>query len=272
MRVDLHIHSTASDGTWTPPEIVQQVQQAGIGLFAIADHDTLDSVAAAEQLAQERGLGFIRAVEVLTTLEKRTIHLLAYGIDLNNAPLLKMLQENRQKLESVDDQSIHLLIADGYDLTWQDYEAYQRDPAHGGWKAYNFLVDRGLCTSVQDFFGQLFAGPRTLQYPDFANPVEAVQIIHAAGGTVIWAHPGEHLCDGNHLLDQLLQAGVQGLECYSSYHDPAMIQHCLDLCRSRHLLISGGSDCHGTFAGRTLGQPLVYLDQLELGTLWKTAL
>lgn len=274
MRVDLHIHSTASDGTWSPDQLVQHVQQAGIGLFAVADHDSVASLPVVERLAREAEIGFIRAVEVSTTLDGQNVHLLAYGIDPSDeshpqhSAFLAMLDENRRKLASVDEQSVRKLMAAGYEIAWEEFEAYQNDVSRGGWKALNWMIDKGICRDVQDFFGRLFVGEMALQYPAFARPDQAVGTIRQVGGIPIWAHPGINLDQGpNSLVEKLLEMGVQGLECYSPYHDEKMTHRCLDLCRSRDLLITAGSDCHGEFVGRTLGVPEAHLDDLRLGPL-----
>ncbi len=271
MRVDLHIHTTASDGTWSPAQLVQQVRQTGIDLFAVADHDAIANVRATEALAREHGLHFIHAVEVSSTWNNQLIHILGYGIDLDDAELLAMLDENYRKLASVDDQSIHKLIAAGYDLTFEEFEAYQNDPTRGGWKALNFMIDKGICSGVKDFFGRLFVGEMALHYPPFADPAQAVRIIHRAGGTAIWAHPGNNVLNGrtaDEIFEYVRSIGIDGLECYTPYHDASLVTHCLDFCRRHQLLITAGSDCHGTFvAERVLGQPETHLAQLNLGPL-----
>lgn len=271
MRVDLHIHTTASDGTWTPQELVQQVQSAGIDLFAVADHDSVGNVCSVGALARQQGLAFIRAVEVSSTWNGQLIHILGYGIDLDNPALLAMIEENWRRLASVDDQSIHKLIAARYQITFEEFEAYQNNPSRGGWKALNFMIDKGICRDVKDFFGRLFVGEMTLHYPDFADPAEAVRIIHRAGGTAIWAHPDNNVRNGHtgdHVFEYVQSIGIDGLECYTPYHDVIATQRCLDFCHRHDLLITAGSDCHGNFVvERTLGQPEVYLPQLNLGPL-----
>jgi predicted metal-dependent phosphoesterase TrpH len=267
-RVDLHIHSTASDGRWTPQQVVSQVAQTGIGLFAVADHDTVDSVSAVERFAQRTGMGFLRAVEVTTTLDGRQFHLVAYGIDPAHPVLLEMLRENWEKLTSVDDQSIEKLIGAGYDLDLEEYAAYRHDPTRGGWKALNFLIDQGICRDVKDFFGRLFTGEMALTYPTFYSPDRAVRIIEQAGGTAVCAHPGHSNCDGEvSVLEQLVDCGVRGFECFSPYHDPQVTRFHVDFCRRHGLLITAGSDCHGGFVNRALGQPEAYLRDLNLGPL-----
>jgi predicted metal-dependent phosphoesterase TrpH len=117
-------------------------------------------------------------------------------------------------------------------------------------------------------FGQLFSGDMALTLPNFAAPDQAVRIIQRMGGTAICAHPGRCIRDGGiGLLEQLIDCGVAGLECYSPYHDEAMIHRCLAFCRRHDLLVTAGSDCHGGFVGRPLGEPEAHIDDLNLGPL-----
>jgi 3',5'-nucleoside bisphosphate phosphatase len=268
MRVDLHIHSTASDGRWLPAQLVDQVRRKGIELFAVADHDTVDSVQPVEQAACKAELAFVRAVEISVTLGHRLFHILAYGIDTHDPDLLHILSDNRAKMESVDRQSVQILIDAGYDISFAEYEGYRHDATRGGWRALSLFMDRGFCRDVDDFFGRLFAGDRALTMPAFASPDETIDIIHQAGGTAICAHPGHSAKgDGEAPLDRLVKRGLDGLECYSPYHDSRAIQHWVAYCQQRDLLITAGSDCHGGFVGRALGEPPAYSELLNLGPL-----
>lgn len=268
LRVDLHLHSTASDGCWPPEELVRQVRDAGIGLFAVADHDTTENVPQVARLAQQSNIGFIPAVEISCTLQDTGVHLLAFGISPQDPSLLSLLQANWDRLASVDDQSINKLIQAGRDITWQEYERYEDQPTRGGWRALNFLIDRGLCSDVRSYFSDLFVGELALTYPTFAHANEAVEIAAKAGGTVICAHPGHSLRENRAQLEsELLACGVKGFECHSPYHSPEMTRHYVELCRKHDLLITAGSDCHGGFARRAIGQPPAFLGDLNLGPL-----
>ena len=268
MRVDLHIHSTASDGRWRPEQLVKQVRQAGIDLFAVADHDTIANVRPVEDAVRGNGLGFIRAVEISTTFQGQLFHIVAYGINLEHPGLLRTLNENQDKMEGVDLQSIEKLIQAGYDISYKEYETYENDVSRGGWKALNLFIDRGICSDVRDFFGRLFVGDMSLVMPDFATPDQVVHVAHEAGGKAICAHPGNNIGpDNTPLLDRLVDRGIDGIECYSPYHDKATTQRFIDYCQRRDLLITAGSDCHGGSVGRALGRPGAYVDDLNLGPL-----
>jgi predicted metal-dependent phosphoesterase TrpH len=268
MRVDLHIHTIASDGCWLPAELVDQVGRAGIDLFAVADHDAVDSLRPVEDLVRSNGPAFIPGVEVSSTLAGCLFHLLGYGIDPDSPSLLAMLSENREKMESVDLQSIQMLIDAGYPIGYEDYDRYENDVTRGGWKALNLFIDRGFCLDVHGFFGRLFVGDMALSMPVFAAPEAAIDVIHCAGGVAVCAHPGYSAGDDEQgLLDQLVEKGIDGLECYTPYHDGETTRQLVDYCQQRNLLITAGSDCHGGFAGRALGQPEVDVTDLRLGPM-----
>ena len=274
MRTDLHLHTTASDGRWTPEQVVAGVQATGIGLFAVTDHDSTGSVRATETLARAAGLAFLRGVEVSTMTEEhdaggRMLHVLGYGIDLDNQPLQALITANDARLRATDDANIRDLIDLGYTIDFEDYTNYKYNRARGGWKSLNFLIDRGFCTGAHDFFADLWPTMRH-HWPDFAHPAKAAAAIRAAGGVPVLAHPGASFGpDGftEEDLNAALAYNIAGVECYSYAHDVAMTALCVDWCTRHNLLITGGSDYHGGFAGRHLGIPSVDTSRLRLGRL-----
>jgi predicted metal-dependent phosphoesterase TrpH len=267
MRVDLHIHSTASDGRWSPEQLVHNVRHTGIDLFALTDHDSIANVIPVEQEMRGSGLCFIRAVEISATLDGYGFHIVGYGIDPDRPALLRTLAQNRDRMESINMQSIDKLIGAGYDISHPEYEAYEDDPTRGGWKALNLFIDKGFCSDVDGYFQRLFTGDLALDMPAFCPAENAIRVIHEAGGLAICAHPAHSAHQELARLGQLVAQGLDGLECYSPYHDDRTTRRLVGYCRQRGLLITAGSDCHGGFASRKLGQPEVYADHLNLGPL-----
>ncbi|RKX80280.1 MAG: hypothetical protein DRP87_00265 [Spirochaetes bacterium] len=269
MLVDLHIHSQASDGCWYPEQIVEKVKRAGIGLFAVADHDTVSAVSETERIALKEGLLFIRAVEITTSLDGGIHHVLAYGIDLTDPVLLRMMERNRKKLAGVNDHAIRKLISAGFPLDWEEYSDYRHEPSRGGWKAVNFVIDKGLCRNVKDFFERLLTGPLALEYPSFESTTCTVEAIHRAGGKAVWAHPGNSLKQDRveNLVEKMLDLGIDGLECYSPYHAEDQTRYFLGICNRNGLIATAGSDSHGGFAGRKLGEPRVSVNDLYIEPL-----
>lgn len=270
MRADLHIHTTASDGSWTPEQLVNKVRKAGIKLFAVTDHDSVRNIPLTRQLAAEAGIDFLPGVEVSTTTGNTAFHILGYGIDPAAADLQRVLRHNTELLEEVDRDSIRKLIADGFKIDYDEYCAYRHDPARGGWKSLSFLIEKGFCRDVKDFFANLFTTDRGIFFPEFLPPAEVIGAIKAAGGMAILAHPGSdfHGPSLEETLDYFRHEEIAGLECFHPGHDAATTRRVLTWCRKNELLVTGGSDCHGVFVPqRRLGLPLIQLDQLLLGEL-----
>ncbi len=269
LRTDLHLHTTASDGRWTPEQLIAQVRQAGIGLFSITDHDSLDGLAPAADRVRGTGLHFLPGVELSARLNGQLYHLLAYGFSTADPALNALVQANEVRLLAASDDAIQLLVDAGHPISLDDYATYTWNRGRGGWKSINFLIDRGLCRDVHSYFDELFTGDLAHPEASFPPPEEVLAVARGAGGVAVLAHPGASFYNGldTARLDELVDMGLQGLECYSFHHDVTTTRRFLDYCRSRDLFITGGSDCHGGFAGRAIGVPPVHASDLRLGVL-----
>ena len=270
MRADLHIHTTASDGTWTPKELVQQALQVGLGALAVTDHDSVGNVAETARLAQSAGLKFLPAAEICSTKADLSFHILGYGIDITNKPLLELMQHNEKLLEQKDVDSIRLLERDGWPVSSVEFARYAYDRRRGGWRALAYLIDKGLCSGVNDFFQRIFTPEHDLGFPEFPPISEVVAAIHGAGGVALCAHAasGFHGPGLERVMDLLRVEPLDGVECYHSGHSKEGTERLLCHCHKHDLLISGGSDCHGSFVpGRNLGEPYVDTSMLSLPNL-----
>lgn len=156
LRVDLHLHTTASDGRWTPEELIGEVRQAGIELFAITDHDSMGSLAKASDQVRGSGLGLLPGVELSAQADGQRYHLLAYGFDPMDVDLVELVRANGVRLAEASDGAVRLLFDAGYSISLDEYATYTWDRRRGGWKALNFLVDRGYCHDVRSYFDELF--------------------------------------------------------------------------------------------------------------------
>ena len=255
---------------WTPAETVAAVRAEGIGLFAVTDHDTVKNVAATADRATAAGLLFVPGVEISTTLGGHLFHILGYGIDAGNAELGGVLTANTALMEEVDHDSIRKLAAAGYPVDFAEYCAYEHDPCRGGWKSLSYLIDKGLCTGVADFFSGLFTADKGIIFPDFIHPAQAIAAIKAAGGAAVLAHPGSafHGPPLEETLDLFAAEDIDGVECYHLCHDAGTTRRAAEWCDRHGLLITGGSDSHGGFEpSRRLGVPEIRLGQLRLGRL-----
>jgi hypothetical protein len=278
LRVDLHAHTQASDGVWTARQLIEEVQREGIDLFAVTDHDTTASVPPAEEIARTEGLLFLRGVEINTTLGSAIIHVLGYDIDPTHPGLRQLLDRNLRLMQDTDYAILRVLEKDGFPVDWQAFEHYSYDRSRGGFPALNFCIDHGFCTDVSDFFGRLFKPPRRVPHPVYPHPQEAVEAVRSAGGLPVLAHPFGSIREAagsngaREILDQLRRAGIRGIECYTPYHSAGQTAAARAYCDDHNLLITGGSDTHGSFTvRRKLGRPQVTAADLRLGELLERA-
>ena len=267
IKVDLHLHTTASDGTWGPEKLVANIRNADIGLFAVTDHDSTENLTDVAHLAKEYGLGFINGVEINTTYKGRNYHILGFGINPTNLELQTLLNTNRKLMEEKDDESIEYLERKYPAVSFSEYEAYTNYKERGGWKALNYMIDKQLCSSHKDFFRLFEEWGNPVEKLNFATPGEAIATIHRAGGSSIVAHPGASFYDPDYkaLIAFMMGEGITGLECYHPENSREITEYCLEICKLNKLLVTGGSDCHGEFVvGRCLGHPDIRFSQLKL--------
>lgn len=268
MKVDLHLHTSASDGTWSPEALIEKVIQAGIGVFAVTDHDSVENVDIVSNLVKDSNLKFIKGVEINTTENGEILHILGYNIDPANKPLNDILMNNREVMKHRDEKSIKILMDMGYPVFIEEYLTYKNNSERGGWKALNYAIDKGLCQIYKEFFHLFGDNKFQLNIDGCAKPETAISIIKKAGGIPILAHPGAGIYKSSHqeMVSLAIEAGVEGVECFHPENSAETTEYCLELCRRENLYITGGSDCHGTFVKeRWLGKPDIELEQL---TLW----
>ena len=267
MRADLHIHSTASDGTWDPGQLVAAAAAAGIQALAVTDHDSTQNVAATGRLARAAGLKFVPGLEINTTKDGHNYHLLGYGIDTKNKRLQELCAHNEALLAQKDLDSIKRLRDLGWPVDLQEFIKYDYDRHRGGWKALAYLIDKKLCRDVNDFFQRIFTAENRLGFPEFPSIGEVIKIIHGAGGFALCAHVASdfHGLGLQECLPRLVEEKLDGFECYHSGHTPGDAKLLAHYCARHQLCVSGGSDCHGGFVKtRHLGQPHIDTEQLYL--------
>lgn len=267
MQADLHIHTTASDGTWDPAQLIAAVQATSIEMFAVTDHDHTGNVAETAKLAQRAGLSFLPAVELNSTKDGHNYHILGYGINIASCELQELCGHNRRLLEQKDDDSIRLLAEEGWPISMEEFSRYEYDRHRGGWKALCYLQDKKLCGDVKDFFTRIFTPEHRLGFPEFPSVEEVVRVIHAAGGFAVCAHLASdfHGAGMQEYLPRLLDERLDGFECYHSGHSENDSRLLARFCQRHGLCVSGGSDCHGDFVpGRSLGVPYINTKRLSL--------
>lgn len=267
-KVDLHIHTAGSDGTWNPPVLVQKILESGIGIFAVTDHDTTENLDETAAIARESNLLFIPGVEINTVNGQNNYHILGLGIDPETRQLQSLLEKNRDYMEDKDNESIKYLEKRFADISFNEFGGYYNNPERGGWRALNYLIDKGLCKTYKDFFHLFEEAHNPFENLIFASPAEAVAVITEAGGVPVLAHPGAsiyNIRDYKAIVSYMIDTGIRGIECFHPENSSEVTEYCIGICNAHNLLITGGSDCHGEFVrSRRLCLPDIRLNQLRL--------
>ncbi len=253
-KIDLHLHSTASDGVNTPSEVVHLALERGLDVIALTDHDTLGGVAEAQRAADGTGLEVIAGIEVSSEGEWGNLHILGYYVDLENGPLQKMMQAMRDSRLGRARKMVRRLGGMGMPLEWEDVRALASGGSVGRPHVARALVNRGHVATIQEAFDRFLADDGPAYVPRLKlTPAEVIQAIIGAGGVASLAHPG-HYWTALELLPEFVGYGLCGLEVYYPDHSPDEIEALLTLCREHGLLATGGSDFHGPGFGE--GAPL----------------
>ncbi|MFO7894380.1 MAG: PHP domain-containing protein [Longimicrobiales bacterium] len=250
MRIDLHIHSNASDGALAPSEVVTRAADAGLDLIALADHDTTAGVAPARAAAADRDIQVLSAIEISASHRDRDIHILGYQVD----PDAPILAEHSTEARARRDIRIRKMIERLEELgVGVEYEAVVEEAGPNAQALARphlarVLWNQGHVSSVAQAFDRYIAddGPAyvAVHALDVAGAIERV---HQAGGIAVWAHPPMPLLGG--ALDEFVGAGLDGIECYRPRVAPPELSRLLNKARQHGLLVTGGSDWHGDWHG-----------------------
>ena len=260
--VDLHTHSTASDGTLPPERVIEAAERCGVGALALTDHDTIDGVRAARQAAERAGIRVIAGVELSAFDEDREVHVLALHLSHLEA-LEKRLTELRASRHVRAGRIVEKLNVLGIPLTLDEVLQQSNGGAVGRPHVARALIARGVVADFRDAFmrylgnnGSAFVAKDRLSIQD------AIGIAHDAGGIAIWAHPS----DGGRRerLEPLVAAGLDGIEIRHPSHSGEDMKRLQALADFFGLVPSGGSDWHGASEGpRRLGTMNVPMEWLE---------
>ena len=251
MYADLHTHTTASDGTFTPAEVVRAAKERGVTLLAVTDHDTVAGLAEAQRAAAEAGIAFVPGVELSAEGPPGKCHLLGLGIEPEHAGLRETLARLSEDRRTRNARMAERLQALGVPVTLDEVTRVAPPGANVGRPHFaQTLVARKIVPTVAAAF-ERFLGDQAPAYIPKAvlPPREAIALIHAAGGRAFIAHPGLLRLaeqETHHTRFVALQAmGLDGIEAYYSKHTPAQTEQFLRLAQRLGLLVTGGSDFHG---------------------------
>ena len=243
--VDLHSHTTASDGTLTPRELIGLALRRGLRVLAITDHDTTDGIAPA--LAEAAGHGhltIVPGIEINCDVEGAEIHVLGYAMEYEAEWFQEFCRAQREERRARVHRMAARLAEIGLPIEPAEVFALVEEGSAGRPHVARVMVRKKYVKSVREAFDRYLAAGRPGHVPrKKLEPADAVRLVRRAGGVPVLAHPG--LARRDELIPGLIEAGLMGIECYYPEHSAAQRAHYLELCRERDLVATGGSDFHG---------------------------
>jgi hypothetical protein len=241
---DLHVHTNASDGDYGPEEVVKQAKEIGLAAIGIADHDTVGGIDKALEAGKKYGVEVIPGVELSSEFEQSEVHILGYFIDWRdrefNNELHKFQEARKVRAEKILEK-LHKL---GINISHKEVAAVAGDGAIGRPHIAEVLEQHGYVRTKDAAFAKYLAYGRPAYVPKHRLlPKDSIDIIHRIGGVAILAHPV--FAQANNLLPDLCEFGLDGIEVYHSKHDSATTAYYAKIAKELHLLVTGGTDCHG---------------------------
>lgn len=243
-QVDLHCHTTSSDGLFTPRELVQAASKLGLKAVGITDHDTISGWSEALDAGEKYGVEIVRGVELNTEWQGIEVHILGYEM----APESSQFQEKLQELRDDRGKRILKILARLHDLnieiTAEEIKTVTHGESIGRPHVAQVLMQRGYVNTIKEAFDTYIGAGAPAYVPRLKlTPEEGIKLIRVAGGVAVLAHPGIHQL--GHLFLPWIKAGLQGIEVSHSEHTPEDERHYRALANRYHLIKTGGSDFHG---------------------------
>jgi hypothetical protein len=266
MFADLHLHTHFSDGTFSPEEVVALGKKFGLAALSLTDHDTVEGCARMAAACAAAGIEFIPGTELTAEQDENELHILGYFLDTQNKKLLveiakfQAVRQNRIREMVARLNELHVPLAAEAVFTL----ANCRSP--GRPHVARALVNAGLCSSLDEAFERFLKKSRPAWVPKKKmSALDGIELIHQAGGLAVMAHPGLNRTD--EVIPDLVDAGLDGIECFHTKHSTATSQRYLRIADKYHLLVTGGSDCHGLSKGKpligTVKLPYLHVEKMK---------
>jgi len=251
MFADLHLHSHFSDGTFAPAEIVARGKKQELGALSLTDHDTVEGCEAMAVECAKAGIEFVVGTELTSEHRNNELHILAYFVDPKNERLVREIS----KFQAVRQERIREMVAAinklNVPLKADDVFALANCRSPGRPHVARALINAGLCGTLDEAFERFLKKGRPAWVPKAKmSALEAIQLIHQAGGLAVMAHPGLNRTDES--IPELADAGLDGIECFHTKHPPVTSSRYVEFAAKLNLLVTGGSDCHGMNKGKPL--------------------
>lgn len=250
MAADLHIHSTYSDGSYTPEEIVKKSLEKGFSTIAIADHDTLEGIPLAKKAAESLSIEVIPAIEFSTFRDKAEIHILGYFIDYTSKTLLSETKKIFSARKNRAKKMVRLLNEQGINISFEQVKSIAGDDYIGRPHVAKAMIEKDYIDEIGEAFTEDYIanGGKAYVSKYKLTPKEVINLILDAGGVPVIAHPnfinhGEAMNYED--IKELKEYGLKGIEVYQSKHDKKAEQKYKKIAKNLNLIITGGSDFHG---------------------------
>ncbi|MDD2200774.1 MAG: PHP domain-containing protein [Firmicutes bacterium] len=243
-RADLHCHTTMSDGTFTPTELVEEAARRGLAAIAVTDHDSVDGIEEALQAAKGTEVYVVPGVEISTDVSDGEVHILGFCINYKNEGLLGLLESQRESRMRRVEQMLKKLAALGISLNKEDVLEHAGEGAVGRPHIAAAMVRAGYVLTWDEAFAHYigFHAPAYVSRSKL-TPFEAVEAILTAQGVPVLAHPG--LADKDEMIPGLVECGLGGIEVFYPHHTQAQQKRYESVADEYGLIATGGSDCHG---------------------------
>ena len=248
--IDLHSHTTASDGALAPRALVRKAVEHGVRVLAITDHDSTDGLAEAlEEARNHPGLTIVPGLEINCDVSGGEVHVLGYCVDYEAGWFQEFLREQRAERVARVHRIAGRLAELGMPIDPDEVFAICKEGSPGRPHVAQVMIKRGYVKSVKEAFDRYLhsGGPASVPRRRL-TPVEAVRVIRRARGVPVFAHPG--LAHQDDMIPELVDAGLMGIETYYNEHSATQVRAYLDLCDRYGLVATGGSDFHGPHTGR----------------------
>lgn len=248
-RLDLHLHTTHSDGSFTPAEVIELAHKAGVTALAITDHDITTGIPEAIATGLQLGIEIIPGIEISSIFGDSELHILGYFLDWHDPKLSEQLSTLRESRHRRNPKIIERLQESGIDITYDEVRALAGTDSVGRPHIARVLMDKKVVGSAKEAFDRFLANGKPAYVPrDLPSPAEAIQWIKSAKGLAVLAHPTWVKTTEGTLTDlvrQLKADGLDGVEVHYSTHTARQTREYLSLAKQLGLLITGGSDFHG---------------------------
>jgi len=246
-KIDLHVHTSASDGTYSPREVVELARDSGLAAIAVSDHDTVSGYLEAAAVSESCGVEVVPAIEISTKFG-RAVHILGYYIDPENAALKAALDSIVADRDERNRKIVELMAADGIPISYEEMHRRFGDVI-GRPHFASILVEFGLAESISDAFDRYVEKGRKYYMPrQFITIEDSIRLICRAGGIAVLAHPFQYKLDDaglRELIEHCMAQGLRGMECRYSGYTAEQSKYLESLAEEYSLLKTGGSDFHG---------------------------